>query len=56
MNISLPHAGATDGAPAPHASSQMAFSNCMPPGASTMQWQKRWPKMKPPHLSRVTWM
>lgn len=54
MNISLPHAGGTDGPGSPRASSQMTFSNSMPPGASTTQWQKRCPKMKPPHLSLVT--
>uniref|UniRef100_A0A0A8ZBH6 Uncharacterized protein n=1 Tax=Arundo donax TaxID=35708 RepID=A0A0A8ZBH6_ARUDO len=53
-NISLPHAGVIDGFSAPQANSQMAFSNCMPPGASTTQWQNRCPKMKPPHLSLVT--
>jgi hypothetical protein len=50
MNITLPHAGAIDGAAAPHASAQTAFSNCIPPGTSTTQWQNRFPKMKPPHL------
>jgi hypothetical protein len=38
MNITLPHACTTDGAAAPHASAQTAFSNCIPPGASTTQW------------------